>query len=75
MTDDDRITVYACDKSGRRYIAETSLTGLGLCLLTLHEEDEFPPGTRVGVFDRLRRVWLVNPWAGTSPWIPLAEKR
>lgn len=75
MTDEDRIAVYRADsqqQASRRVLAETSLSGLGICLLTLQEEGEFPPGTRVGVFDRKNRAWLVNPWAGTSPWIPLA---
>lgn len=74
---DDRLAVYAvaCKqveggmKNVPRRVAETSATGLGSCLLTLHGEGEFD-GVRVGVFDRETRVWVISPWAGTSPWIP-----
>lgn len=65
----DRLAVYALSRTGfRRRIAETSLEGLGLTLLTLEEEGEFHAGLnevalRVGIFDRLTRRWLISPWA------------
>ena len=65
----DRLAVYVItpgDKASReiatrRRVAETSVDGLGLTLITLFEEHEFD-GLRVGVFDRARRAWIVNPW-------------
>lgn len=47
----------------RKRIAETSLDGIGLCLQTLRDEDEITDDSRIGIFDRLSRKWLVNPWA------------
>lgn len=47
----------------RRRIAETSLDGIGACLVTLREEDEITNNSRIGVLDRLTRQWVVNPWA------------
>lgn len=71
---EDRIAIYRVwravpGRNGlkRARIAETSLEGLGLCLLTLHQEDEFQPGDRIGLFDREKRNWLINPFGGGSP--------
>lgn len=67
---EDRVAVYRVwpNPSGagmsRSRIAETSLEGLGVCLLTLHEEAEFYPGDRIGLFDREKRSWLINPFVG-----------
>lgn len=47
----------------RRRIAETSRDGIGGCLATLREEGDLTDDSRVGILDRLDRVWLVNPWA------------
>lgn len=48
---------------GRARLAETSLGGIGLCLHTLRAEGDLSEDSRVGIFDRLHRDWLVNPWA------------
>ena len=57
--------IYAAsrDEPNRRRIAETSLDGIGLTLFTLRAEKEIGDDSRVGIFDRFSRVWLVNPWA------------
>lgn len=76
----DRLAIYLVEykpvrggmKNEHRRLATTSLAGLGGTLITLQEEDEFD-GYRVGVFDRQTRVWLISPWAGTSPWIPTGD--
>jgi hypothetical protein len=78
----DRLAIYAVTSGAatgsqggtgpeRRRIAETSVAGLGTCLMTLRAEGEFD-NARVGVFDREARVWLISPWA-TSPWIPTGD--
>jgi hypothetical protein len=67
----DRLAVYVVAPGNqardeivsRRRIAETSVDGLGLTLITLFEEHEFD-GVRVGVFDRSRREWIISPWSG-----------
>jgi len=68
---EDRLAVYIIGTYGeRRRIAETSVEGLGITLLTLHAEGEFHKGERalrVGVFDRETRLWVVSPWAGSRP--------
>lgn len=56
---DDRYAIYG----GRRRIAETSLDGIGSCLVTLLGEDQINGSTAVGIFDRVTREWIVNPWA------------
>lgn len=68
--EESRYAIYAVDIAAagrilpdRKRIAETSLEGIGLCLQTLREEDEITDDSRVGIFDRLDRRWLVNPWA------------
>lgn len=61
--DDDRYAIYALRAGGHRRMAETSIEGVGLCLLTLREENEFDQHDRIGILDRLARTWLVNPWA------------
>lgn len=73
----DRFAIYAVRRpgagrgpEGRRRICETSLDGIGSTLMKLSEEGEYGEGDRVGIFDRKTRLWLINPWAGTSPWIP-----
>lgn len=68
---EDRLAVYIIGTDGeRRRLAETSVDGLGITLLTLHGEGEFHHGERglkVGVFDRESRLWIVSPWAGSRP--------
>lgn len=69
---DDRYAIYAVavrlaaslprDERQRR-ICETSRDGIGLALVTLREEEQITNDSRVGIFDRLDRVWIVNPWA------------
>lgn len=69
---DDRFAIYSVSRSdvhhgspdeGRRRIAETSLDGIGLCISTLREDGEIDGDTRIGIFDREARTWIVNPWA------------
>jgi hypothetical protein len=62
-TGDDRYAIYAASREGtyRRRIAETSRDGLGAALVTLADEGEFL-GYRIGIFDRHRRLWIVNPF-------------
>lgn len=68
---EDRLAVYIIGTDGeRRRLAETSIEGLGITLLTLHGEGEFHHGERglkVGVFDRETRLWVISPWAGSRP--------
>lgn len=68
---EDRLAVYVIGPSGGRIrLAETSIEGLGVTLLTLHGEGEFHDqerALRVGVFDRETRLWIVQPWAGSRP--------
>jgi hypothetical protein len=68
--EDSRYAIYAVSTAKariggppRRRIAETSLDGIGLCLSTLRAENEITDDSRVGIFDRLDRIWVVNPWA------------
>lgn len=71
---DDRYAIYTVDPrwtrakdvdhaDGRKRLAETSLDGIGLTLRTLREDGDLTDDTRVGIFDRETRGWLVNPWA------------
>lgn len=67
----DRYAIYAvCIEQGDVAIststlrlAETSLLGIGLTLVTLDDEGEITDDTRVGILDRETRHWIVNPWA------------
>lgn len=68
--EESRYAIYSVDVSNtprshldRKRIAETSLDGIGLCLSTLRAEGDLSADSRVGIFDRLDRTWLVNPWA------------
>jgi hypothetical protein len=49
--------------AGRKRLAETSLQGIGSCLVTLRNEGQLTNDSRVGILDRLDRTWIVNPWA------------
>ena len=61
----DRYAIYvvAVGANVRLRLAETSLDGIGVCLRTLRDEDQFNDHSRMGIFDRHTREWLVNPWA------------
>lgn len=61
----DRYALYTVRDHGRTRLAETSLDGIGLALVTLLAEGEFGPDgerTPFGLFDRRDRYWVVNPW-------------
>lgn len=70
---DDRYAIYAVipalSRSGaradrsRRRLCETSRDGIGTALVTMRDDGEIGDDTRVGIFDRLERTWIVNPWA------------
>lgn len=71
---DDRYAIYAVgamrdDDGGRprHRIAETSRDGIGLALVTLRDEGEYGDDSRIGIFDRETRTWIVNPWAKGTP--------
>jgi hypothetical protein len=66
---DNRYAIYTRNIDGeRRELASTSLTGIGLTLKTLHEEEQITQDDPIGILDRLDRVWIVNPWArGARP--------
>lgn len=60
---DERFAVLVGARGARRFkrIAETSLSGIGLCLLTLREEGQFGNADRVGILDRRAGQWLIYP--------------
>lgn len=78
-SEDDRYGIYTLRPSrpgvpaDRVCLAETSRAGIGPAILTLAEEGEFTaPADRgeaagsalpFGLFDRLERQWIINPWA------------
>ena len=44
-------------------MCETSRDGIGLALLTMHDEGEYDPTKdRVGIFDKIERRWVANPF-------------
>lgn len=47
----------------QKRLCETSSDGVVPAILQMLEEEEIPRGYRVGVFDRLTRRWLVDPYA------------
>lgn len=53
----------AFSTSTRRRVCETSLDGIGGALRLMREEGEIGHDSRIGIFDRRDREWLVNPWA------------
>ena len=59
---DDRYAIYVVTNNVHHRLAETSLEGIGLTVETLREDGDIEPGTRVGVFDREKREWLISPW-------------
>lgn len=70
-SDDERYAIYRWTPGdGAREhhrLAETSLEGIGLTLRTLRDEGEITGDTRVGIFDRQERTWIINPWAAGRP--------
>ena len=66
---DDRYAIYSVTVTprARKRVAETSLEGIGPTIAQLREEGQLTIASRVGIFDRETRVWLVNPWAGGDP--------
>jgi hypothetical protein len=68
--EESRYAIYSLRRDAPAYppeersrLAETSLDGIGVTIRTLREDGDVSDDTRVGVFDRLTRDWLVNPWA------------
>lgn len=47
----------------QRWLADTSLDGIGGCLSTLRAEEQITNDDKVGIRDRIERTWLVNPYA------------
>lgn len=78
IRDDERYGIYAVNPAvgmshdRLRRLAETSLAGIGLTLLTMlgldpdgqpdGNEPEIARGERFGILDRRSRRWIVNPW-------------
>lgn len=60
---DDRYAIYAVTRRNSWRIAETSETGIGMTLRVLRSEEQITDDSRVGIFDRETRRWLINPWA------------
>lgn len=59
----DRYAIYVVSASrAQKRIAETSLSGIGLALVTLRDEDEITHHSRVGIRDRIEGRWIVNPY-------------
>lgn len=47
----------------RKRLCETSLDGIGLALKTMIDEGEInQERDRVGILDRVTRLWLINPF-------------
>lgn len=64
-SEEERYRIYtykAGDPSGSILCTAGTPEALGLALVTMHDEREFPPGTAVGVLDAVNRKWIINPW-------------
>ena len=46
----------------QRQLADTSLQGIGTCLVTLRADGEISNDDKVGIRDRIEHKWIVNPY-------------
>lgn len=60
---DDRYAIAVLRGGQHRRIAETSLEGIGITIVTLRSENEIHEDDSLGIYDRETRTWIVNPWA------------
>ena len=64
----DRYRIYILVGHGeatrweQRQLADSSLDGIGTALRVLRNEHQITNDDRVGIFDRVQRKWLVNPY-------------
>jgi hypothetical protein len=75
-TPEHRYRIYRLPPAGELVLLATTPTagGIGVALVTLHEEGEWVADEAVGVLDTHGKdgpgTWLVNPWAGPRPSAP-----
>lgn len=50
------------ENRNRRRVYATSREGIGQGIEMLYDEEEIPRGWRIGILDREKRFWLVNPF-------------
>jgi hypothetical protein len=63
----DRYRIYAVSINSELHrIADCAGEAVTFTLETLIAEEQILPSERVGILDRLERVWLVNPFTRTS---------
>lgn len=65
--EDTRYRIYTLVDGVPEELARTSRDGIGLCLVTLREEEQITNDDRVGILDRIdddaTGTWLLNPFA------------
>ena len=63
----DRYRIYVLVREGNRkthrQLGDTSLDGIGGALALWREEGTITADDRIGIRDRTRRMWIVNPYA------------
>ncbi len=66
LDQEDRFAIYAVHRDPhdheQRRVCETSETGVVYAIKTMVAEGEIKRGEAVGVFDRLTRSWVINPY-------------
>lgn len=61
--DDERYEVCVGQDDAFNRLAQTSIEGIGLALVTLRDEGQITQSDYVGVYDRRKKEWLLPPKA------------